>query len=387
MRRPCSPDSRESSVSPAELFFDLIFVFAARQLSQHLLDHLTRRGAAETLVMLLAVLTVWGYTSWTAILVSSDRPSTRLMMPAVTLLGLFMNASISRAFSSASGGWTFAIPLVVIHLGRTVWTIVNVGAGHRERFWGSLVWFGATTPLWMAGVWAAPDARLVWWGIASGVDVVGTWIEQPVSLRLPETRHLDFDADHMLERCRLFLLIACGETVAATGVAIARAPVTMMSVVTATAAMFGTAALWSLVFGRTSRLMDDHLAKTRDPIRTSHFAVSGLIVMVAGLIAMAAANELAIHDPTHDASVAMMLMLFGGPILFLVAEGWYLRSVVGVRPRLQDAGVVSLLVIGALMFAAPVYLALVVVAGVLTSLAAFNQSPMSDAFNERGGAA
>ena len=37
-------------VSPLELFFDLVFVFAVSQLSHHLLDQLSWRGAAETLV-------------------------------------------------------------------------------------------------------------------------------------------------------------------------------------------------------------------------------------------------------------------------------------------------------------------------------------------------
>ncbi len=347
-------------------------------MSQHVLARLTWRGAAETLVMLGAVLTVWAYTSWTAILIPVGRSSTQQMMLAVTVVGLFMNASINRAFSSAFGGWAFAIPLVLIQLGRTVWTIANASEHHRARFYRALVWFAATTPLWMAGAWAAPDTRLPWWATASGLDVVGTWMAQPVLGRQLQTRRVSFDADHMLERCRLFLLIACGETVAATGLAIAHTPVSLMSVVSATAATMGTAALWSLVFGRTRRLMEDHLAETRDPIRVSHLAVNGLMAMVAGLIALAAANELAIAHPTGNPSVTMLLLLFGGPMLFLVAEAWYLRSVVGVRPTLQAVGVVSLLVAGTLMLAAPPYLALVVAAGVLTALAVFNQAPMSD---------
>ncbi|WP_329201572.1 MULTISPECIES: low temperature requirement protein A [unclassified Streptomyces] len=42
-------------VSPLELFYDLVFVFAVSQLSHHLLEHLTRRGSAETAVLLVAV--------------------------------------------------------------------------------------------------------------------------------------------------------------------------------------------------------------------------------------------------------------------------------------------------------------------------------------------
>jgi hypothetical protein len=47
----------EREVSPLELFYDLVFVFAVSQLSEHLVDDLTWRGAAETLVLLCAVFT------------------------------------------------------------------------------------------------------------------------------------------------------------------------------------------------------------------------------------------------------------------------------------------------------------------------------------------
>ena len=63
--------SESEAVSQLELFFDLVFVFALTQLSHHLVDHLTWRGAAETLVLLVAVFTVWSYTSFEAIYTSA----------------------------------------------------------------------------------------------------------------------------------------------------------------------------------------------------------------------------------------------------------------------------------------------------------------------------
>ncbi len=56
-------------------------------------------------------------------------------------------------------------------------------------------------------------------------------------------------ASLMLERCRLFLLIALGETVFTTGTAIAAAPMTLMTLVTGTVALAGTVALWALGYG------------------------------------------------------------------------------------------------------------------------------------------
>src|SRR6187401_2861523 len=110
---------REYEVTPLELFFDLVFVFAVSQLSHHLVEHLSWRSAAETLVMLRAVFAVWFTTSWSATIIPAHQARTRWMMLAVMLLGLFMNASVTRAFTTS--GWAFVVPLLLIQLGRTFW--------------------------------------------------------------------------------------------------------------------------------------------------------------------------------------------------------------------------------------------------------------------------
>ncbi len=51
-------------VTKFELFFDLVYVFAVTQLSHRLLQHLTVRGAVETLVLFLAVWWAWNSTAW-----------------------------------------------------------------------------------------------------------------------------------------------------------------------------------------------------------------------------------------------------------------------------------------------------------------------------------
>jgi low temperature requirement protein LtrA len=91
---------RKYEVTPLELLFDLVFAFALSQLSHHLLTHLSWRGAAETLVMLLAVFAVWFTTSWSATLIRADQSRTRWLVLAVMLLGLFMNASNERSITS-----------------------------------------------------------------------------------------------------------------------------------------------------------------------------------------------------------------------------------------------------------------------------------------------
>ena len=49
-------------VTRVELFVDLVYVFAATQLSHRLAGHLSLRGALETLVLFLAVWWAWNST-------------------------------------------------------------------------------------------------------------------------------------------------------------------------------------------------------------------------------------------------------------------------------------------------------------------------------------
>ena len=234
---------RKYEVTPLELFFDLVFAFAVSQLSSHLLTHLSWRGGAETVVMLIAVFAAWFTTSWSATMIRVDQSRIRWLVLAVMLLGLFMNASVTRAFTTS--GWAFVFPLLLIQLGRTVWTLVNsTDAVLREHYFRTLLWVIATTPLWIAGAADNAEARLLWWALAAGIDQIGRWLAHPIPGRRLRSENIAFDADHMLERCRLFLLIALGETVFTTGTAIAAAPTTPMTLVTGTFALAGTVALW-----------------------------------------------------------------------------------------------------------------------------------------------
>lgn len=360
--------SQEHEVTPLELFFDLVFAFAVSQLSQHLLAHLSWRGVAETLVMLLAIFAVWFRTSWSATMVPADQPRTLWMMLAVMLLGLFMNAAVTAAFTTS--GWAFVVPYLLIQLGRTLWTYFNApDAVYREHYLRVFVWLIPTSLLWIAGAAVNSDSRLLWWGLAAGIDLIGSWLAHPVPGRHLQSENVSFDASHMLERCRLFLLIALGETILTTGTAIAEVPMTRMTLVTGTAALAGTVSLWALNFGHSRRLSLRYREETHDPIRLSRHAVNALIGLFAGLIAVAVGNELVIAHPDGEASSTLSLLLYGGPIVYLLAQRWYLRTVPGDSTRLRLIGSFALALVGLFTLPAPPYVALTTVAASLAILA------------------
>jgi low temperature requirement protein LtrA len=152
----------EREVSPLELFYDLVFVFAVSQLSEYLVDDLTWRGAAETLVLLCAVFTVWLLTTFEATYFDITRRQTQVAVLTAMVLGLFMNAAIGVAFSA--GGWAFVIPPVVTR---------SRAASSRRRqhrtpqlrqhYRRALTWLLASAPFWIVGAAAAPEPRLWRW--------------------------------------------------------------------------------------------------------------------------------------------------------------------------------------------------------------------------------
>ena len=98
---------QHSRVTYAELFFDLVFVFAVTQVSHTLLGRLTLPGLAQTTLLFLAVWWVWVYTSWITNWLNPELTPVRILLFALMLGGLVLSTSIPQAFESR-GLW-FAV--------------------------------------------------------------------------------------------------------------------------------------------------------------------------------------------------------------------------------------------------------------------------------------
>jgi low temperature requirement protein LtrA len=128
--------------------------------------------------------------------------------------------------------------------------------------------------------------------------------------------------------------------------------------VTGTGALVTIVALWALHFASSGRLMDSYVETTTDPILAARRTVNGLLVSVAGLIAVAVGNELVIAHPNGQASMALSLVLFGGPLLYLLSRTVYLWAVLGTRSLPRLAGIAALVVAGVLSYLLAAYAAL-----------------------------
>jgi low temperature requirement protein LtrA len=203
------------------------------------------------------------------------------------------------------------------------------------------VWLLASGALWLAGAAADPETRILWWGAAALLDLIGTWLAHPWPRRRLRSENIPFDAAHMVERCQLFLIIALGEAILATGSALAEDPLEPLTLLAGTLAFVSIVALWALYFGGSDRLVSGRARSTGDPIRAARMAMNGLLVAVAGLIVPAVGHEAVIHHPGGETTTPLALLLFGGPVLYILTQAWALRELgnPGGLPRIVAAGV------------------------------------------------
>jgi low temperature requirement protein LtrA len=159
-------DGGEQPVTPLELFFDLVFVFAVTQLSHRLLDHLTIGSALETLLLLVAVWRAWVDTTWVTNWFDPDRTPVRLLLVTLMLISLLMSVAIPEAF--AEGGLMFALAYVTIKAGRTAFVVLVLerSSSLGRNFQRILAWFAIPAMLWVAGGLLHGETRNVLWVIA-----------------------------------------------------------------------------------------------------------------------------------------------------------------------------------------------------------------------------
>ncbi|GAB3150363.1 low temperature requirement protein A [Amycolatopsis stemonae] len=354
-------------VAPLELFFDLVFVFAVGQLTHHLLAHLDFRSAAETLVALVAVCGVWAFTSFEVTLLDVERAPTRVITVVVMGLGLFMNAGITHAFDD--GPWLFAVPMLLALIGPGCYAAITApDAELRRHFARVLLWFAVSAPLWVVGAAVDPGARLWWWAGAALIDLAGTWTAHPVPGRTTATGQLFFDARHMLERMRLFLIILLGETVLALGRVLTEHTPDVLVVLLVVGGFASLVGLWALYFGRAEELVAQHTEATEDPVRSVHIGMNILYGVLTGLVTFAAGIELVLAHAHASRAGAGGVLTLAGPAIYLLSQAIYFRVETGTGwlPRATGAGALAAAAVAA--FWLPGYAVVVLLVVVLAVL-------------------
>ena len=367
-------DGGEQRVTPLELFFDLVYVFAVTQLSHRLLDHLTVRGALETLLLLSVMWSAWVGTTWITNWFDPDRLPVRLMLVAVMLASLFMSVAIPEAFGER--GLMFALAYVAIQVGRTAFVLVALGGSHAlsRNFRRVLSWYVASGPLWIMGGLLEGEARYVLWVLALAADVCGpvTGYWTP-GLGRTRTGEWTIEGGHFAERCRLFVIIALGESLLVTGTTFGEIETSTATVSAFVVAFVGSAALWWIYFSCSAEAASEIISSSEDPGRLARSAYTYFhIPMVAGIIAVAAADELTVAHPGDRATAASVALTLGGTALFLAGHALFMWTIFGVLSRPRVFAIAALIALIPIGFAVPTLALAFAVAVIAAGVAAWD---------------
>ena len=363
----------ERYVTPVELFFDLVYVFAIGELSHHLVEHADLRTGAETVIMALAVVYAWYMTAWGAKWLDPERLTVRLLLVGLMFASLLMSVAIGDAFDDRA--WLFVTGYLLLQLARTAFLIVALrGRPQGEHFINALVWEVLIGCLWVAGAIADGDARLVLWGLAALAAHGGAWALHwlPGRGRAIDLGHTEISGGHLMERFRLFFIIALGETVLTTGNAFTGEPFTSERLLALALGFAGTVALWWCYFERAEVVGTETLEAAEDAGAVGWLGTWALTLIVLALIGIAVGDELAIAHPGDDATLEFTILTFGGPALFMLAQIFFLGEAVGRVPRSRPIALAAL----ALLAAATASLTMIV--GIAASAAVLVAVAISD---------
>ncbi len=328
-----------------ELFFDLVYVFAFTQLSDHLFGHLTARGAAETLVLFLAVWWAWNYTAWATNWIDPDRTPVAVVLLALMAISLVMSAAIPRAFGDRAGVFAGAyVALQVLRSAFMVWALR--GQTMARNYAQLLAWSAIAGLAWIGGAFAHGDTRLWIWIAALALD-----LGAPMhGFRLPGVRATPIEAwtlagAHLAERMQLVVMIALGESVLRVGATVSELPrIGAAGLIAASVGFIGTAALWAAYFIGHAEL--GARAITASPQQSARVGRGGYAyphaLMVAGVIVIAVAIRKTIEDPNGSVSTAVAWTMLAGPGLYLAGLALFKSVALHRRPVPPLIGIAAL---------------------------------------------
>ncbi|CAJ0683732.1 low temperature requirement protein A [Ralstonia wenshanensis] len=333
-------------VTNIELFFDLVFVFAVTQLSHLLIGNFTLQGGAQALLLMLAVWWVWIFTSWVTNWLDPDKLAIRMLMLVLMTGGLLLSASLPQAFGSR--GLAFALAYVFMQFGRTVfflWAVRGESLPMRRNFQRIATWLGISAVLWLAGGLSDGSVRWACWIVALAIE----WLGPSMGFYTPglgrsTTNDWNVEGGHMAERCSLFIIIALGESVLVTGSTFAGLDWTAENIAAMAMSFIGSLAMWWLYFDTIAERGAHTMSHSADPGRLARLAYTYIhVVLVAGIIVGAVADEFVLAHPVGHAHEGTTLAVLGSAALYLLGNLLFKWAIFG---RLRPAHVVGLVVLG-----------------------------------------
>ncbi|MFI5060542.1 MAG: low temperature requirement protein A [Actinomycetales bacterium] len=317
-------------VTYVELFFDLVFVFAVTQISHILLHRQSGVDLLHTVLLTLAVWWVWMFTTWATNWLNPDTGWVRGLLIVLMLLGMLLSSAIPMAFGEKA--LLFAGSLVLMQVGRSVFTMLAFAREHRERavnFVRITAWHVFAGVFWIAGALAPEGAQLWLWLAALAIDFVGARIRfWTPGLGASPISTWNISGEHMAERVSLFFIIVLGESIIVTGTSFSQEPLDALHILAFLAAFAGTVLLWLVYFNHGERGGSEYLshAKERGMIaQTAYTYIPAITVL--GVVLAAVGDGLVLAHPAGPTTLWTAGLVCGSSAAYLLGNLLFRRAV------------------------------------------------------------
>jgi len=317
-------------VTPLELFFDLVFVFALTQITAFMAVDLTPTSVLRGLLVLSMLWWCWVGYSWLGNIVRADEGVGRVAMFGAMAAMFVVALSIPEAFVDLDGGLPGPVVFVLAYLAVRLlhlaifWLAAADDPGLRRqllRFAPSVV--GGTGLLLVASQLEG-RAQTLAWAAALLAEYLGTVLSGASGWRVRS-------ASHFAERHGLVLIVALGESIVAIGVGVTDLAISWPIVVASILGLAVAGALWWAYFDVVALVAERvlHAAEGEQQARLARDSYSFLhLPMIAGvlLLALGLKKELEYVGDTsrHELTDALGLLpssaLYGGVTLYLLAH-------------------------------------------------------------------
>ncbi|RYF52984.1 MAG: low temperature requirement protein A, partial [Comamonadaceae bacterium] len=244
-------------------------------------------------------------------------------------------------------GLIFAGCYALIQVGRTLWVLLALerGSPMAPNFRRMLAWLCMSAVFWVAGGLTDDGTlRLGLWAVAVAFEYFSPMLGFAFpGLGRSSTREWTIDGGHLAERCQLFVIVALGESLLASGASFAVAKEwNALAVFEMVITFMGSIAMWWIYFDTSSRAASHVIEHADDPGRIGAQFHYIHVILIAGIIASAVADDLVIAHGDHHVEVKYLAVLLGGPAIYLAANAMFKRVVFGRLPVSHLAGLALL---------------------------------------------
>ncbi|HEX6026919.1 MAG TPA: low temperature requirement protein A [Solirubrobacter sp.] len=342
-RRLVRADPHEALVSPLELFFDLVFVFALTQVTAFMAHDPTFAQLGRGMIVLAIIWWAWSGYCWLTSTVDPELVLPRLVMFAGMAAMLLIALATPEAFTGEGVLWGVGY-LCVRLLHAALFALAARGDPALAR---AVVWLvvslipGAGLIIVASTVVEEGGTRDLLWLAAVVLDY------GLVLVRGVEGWHVH--ARHFAERFALVLIIALGESIVAIGVGAREVELGGREVVAALLAIGIACAVWWAYFDVVA-VVAEHRFRSAEGIAQLKIARDSYALlhlpMIAGIVLFALGVKKVLEhtgEPLHDMPA---VALCGGLALYLLAHvAFRLRNVGSVGWRRIVAAAVCLALI------------------------------------------